>query len=113
MEEIVKCVADYDFPTSWRTILPNVVNKLKNSDKFSEIYGSLLVLKNLVVNFKALESKEREPLEIICTSTFPLLEVYAKNLLSNYNEQSALAMHAILKTFFAAVYVKINYNCSP
>jgi len=107
MEEIVKCVADYDFPTSWRSILPNVVNKLKSSDKFSEIYGSLLVLKNLVVNFKALESKEREPLEIICTNTFPLLEVYAKSLLSNYNEQSALAMHAILKTFFAAVYKAI------
>jgi len=107
MEEIVKCVADYDFPTTWRSILPSVVNKLKSSDKFSEIYGSLLVLKNLVVNLKNAEDQEREPLEIIVSNTFSLLEVYAKNLLSNYNEQSAHAMHAILKTFFAATYVLI------
>jgi len=107
MEEIVKCVADFDFPTSWRSILPNVVNKLKTSDKFSEIYGSLLVLKNLVVPLKNAEDQEREPLEIIVSNTFSLLEVYAKNLLSNYNEQSATAMHAILKTFFAATYTAI------
>jgi len=105
MEEIIKCVAYSDFPTTWRSILPDVVNKLKNSDKFTDIYGSLLVLKNLVLNFKTAEGLEREPLELIVSNTFPLLEVYAKNLLSNNSQQSAAAMHVILKTFFAA-----NYN---
>jgi len=105
MEEIIKCVAYSDFPTTWRSILPDVVNKLKNSDKFTDIYGSLLVLKNLVLNFKTAEGLEREPLELIVSNTFPLLEVYAKNLLSNNSQQSAAAMHVILKTFFAANYV--------
>jgi len=105
MEEIVKCIAYSDFPTTWRSILPDVVNKLKTSDKFAEIYGSLLVLKNLVLNFKTAEGLEREPLEIVVSNTFPLLEIYAKNLLSNDSAQSAAAMHVILKTFFAASYV--------
>lgn len=106
MEEIIKCVAAYDFPTTWQSILPNVISKLKTSDKFAEIYGSLLVLKNLILNFKIAEGYEREPLDILVSKTFPLLEVYARNLLSNYTEQAAAAMHAILKTFHASTFVR-------
>ncbi len=105
MEEIIKRISFSDFPTEWRSILPNIVNKLKTSDKFAEIYGSLMALKNIVLNFRTAEGPERDPLEIIVSNTFPLLEVYSKNLLSNYNEQSAAALQIIFKTFFAATYV--------
>jgi hypothetical protein len=105
MEEIIKFIAAFDFPTVWKSILPNIVNRLKTSDKYAEIFGSLLTFKNLVVNYKHSIKQEREPLEVLVSSVFPLLESYAKTLLSHYNEQAATAMHAILKTFHRAIEV--------
>lgn len=105
MEEIIRYVADIDFPTTWRTILPNIVNKLKSSDKFADIFGSLLALKNLVANYRFGYGQERQPLEILIPNTFHLLDVYAKNLLSNYSEQAAHAMQTILKTIYYGIEV--------
>lgn len=105
MEEVIKCIGRSDFPETWKSILPNVMELLKNSNKFAEILGALLTLKNLIANYKFVVEEEREFLELICTNTFPLLEVYAKNLLDNYTEETAIAMHVILKTIFASMQV--------
>jgi hypothetical protein len=105
MEVIIHHVASHDFPTGWQTILPEIMAKLKSSDKFYEIFGSLLALKNLIENYEFLLDKDREPLELLVPNSFPILETYAKTLLENYNEQAAHALHCILKTFFAAIHV--------
>ena len=109
MEEVIKCIAYTDFPNTWKSILPNVVEILKGSDKFAEILGALLTLKNLIANYKFGVEGEREILEQIATNTFPLLEVYAKNLLDNYTEETAVAMHVILKTVSASLQVLYSF----
>lgn len=108
LEEVIKCIACIDFPNNWKNILPNVINILKGSDKFAEILGALLTLKNIVSNYKFAVEAEREILELIATNTFPLLEVYAKNLLDNYTEETAVAMHVILKTVYASLVVLLD-----
>jgi len=107
MEVIIHHVAQHEFPERWESLLTATVVKLKESNSFSEVFGSLLALKNLVENYEYLLEKDREPLEIIVTNIFPLLETFAKNLLDHYNEQEAHALHAILKTFYAGVHLVI------
>jgi len=112
MEIIILHIAESDFPGKWTSILPNIIEKLRTSEKFGEIFGSLLGLKNLIENYEYQLDKEREPLEILVPNTFPVLDSYAKSLLSNYTEQAALAMNTILKTFLASIKV-LGLNLHP
>jgi hypothetical protein len=105
LELIVYTIATHDFPGKWNTILPSIINKLKNSQSFFEIYACLLALKNLVEIYEHLVNEDREPLELLVPNIFPLLETYCKSLLIEYNEQAAWATQAILKTFYATIHV--------
>lgn len=46
-ESIIYAIALFDYPKQWPEILPNVLEKLKSSESFDELYGSLLVLLNI------------------------------------------------------------------
>ena len=99
MEVIILNVASHEFPHRWESILNNIIERLKNSDKFQEIYGGLIALKNLIENFEWLHDKDREPLEVLTTNLFPLLESFSQNILSNY-PQSLLTTFYWAKKYF-------------
>jgi len=66
--------------------LPALVDRLKNSNKFEEIFGSLIALKAIVKNYQFLMDVDREPLEMMVPTIFPIFETLAKDFIEHYNE---------------------------
>lgn len=104
MIEIIKYIVGFDFPKRWTSILPSIIEKLKNSNDFQEVYGALLALSAIFSYYKDILGRKPE-LEALVNETFNLLELFAEKLLADYGLQASAAMHVILKIFFAATYV--------
>lgn len=85
-----------------------ILQKLNNSnDSFNTIQGCMLAIKALIGNYEFLLDEDRKPLNIIVPSLFPYLEKYAASILEKYNEQTAITMNVILKTFHEGVHLDL------
>jgi len=102
--EMIKYIVGFDFPTKWDSLLPSIVDKLKTSDDFQEVYGSLLALSAIFRYYKDILG-QKPVLEELVNSTFSFLGAFAEKLLGDYGLQAASAMHIILKIFASATYV--------
>lgn len=108
MIEIIRHIANFDFPDKWPGILPSIIEKLKSSNDFQEVYGGLLALLAIFKIYKSLFT-ETEKLQYIVESTFGFLETFARTLLEDYGLQAATAMYVVLKIFTLANVV--SYHC--
>lgn len=109
MFEIIKYIVGFDFPDKWHSILPNLVEKIKTSDNFQEVYGCLLALSAIFRYYKDVLGHKPQ-LEQLVNETFPFLEMFAEKLLADYGLQAASAMHIILKIFASATYVNEYFD---
>ena len=92
--------------------MPNFVDKIllklnSSNEDFTVIQGCMLAIKSLIGNFEFLLDEDRKPLNILVPSLFPYLEKYAATVLEKYNDQTALTMNVILKTFHEAVHLDL------
>ncbi len=106
MIEIIKKIASYDFPNTWTNFLPSIIEKIKSSDDFQEVYGSLLALYSIFRYYKDTLGLKPE-IELLVNNSFNFLELFAEKLLNDYGLQAASALHIILKIFQCATYVPI------
>ena len=104
-EEIVYKIVERDYPNEMPNLLDNILARLNKAQSFHEFYGCILYIKNLIGNYEFLLDEDRKPLNIIIPFIFPTLEKYATSIIQTYNEQTAITMNAILKTFHSAIHV--------
>ena len=98
MIEIIKHIAAIDFPERWGNFLENIIAKIRDSNDFQEVYGSLLALYAIFANYE-----KGEPfLSELVDATFGFLEIFVKKLLDDYGVAAASALHIILKIFSSA-----------
>ena len=82
---------------------------LKQAQAFNTIQGSLLALKTLIKKYEFVlkEESNHQPLELLCASTFPILESLSTKFMSNYVEQSAKTLNTIFQTYYAAIHMEL------
>lgn len=101
-------IIEYDYPQD----LPNFVEKIimqltSSNDSFNIVQGCMLAIKNLIGNFEYLLDEYRKPLTYLVPTIFPYLEKFAASILEKYNEQTAVTMNTILKTFHSAIHLDL------
>ena len=107
-EEILFRIIEYDYPKDMPGFVEKILSKLNSSgDSFNIIQGCMIAIKSLVANYEFMLDEDRKPLNIIVPSLFSYLEKYAASILEKYNEQSAITMNVILKTFHASIHLDL------
>lgn len=107
-EEVIYKVVESDYPLQMPGILEKILARLESAQSFNEFYGCILFIKNLIGNFEFLLDTDRKPLNLIIPAIFPTLEKYVSKILQTYNDQTAITMNAILKTFHSSIHVNFK-----
>ena len=79
LAEAVNNIAGYDFPDSWQSYLPSIVNNIHTKDQL-RIYNALVSLRKVVKRFEYKPKDKRAPLNLIVDTVFPCHSQESKRL---------------------------------
>jgi len=107
-EKILSKIADFEFPAKWPGFLEQVLGKLASGQSFNELYGALLIIKNLVGNYEFITDEDRKPLNEIVPLAFPLVEKCLASIVANPCEKDNIkVILQSLKTFYYACHLEL------
>ncbi|CAK65923.1 unnamed protein product (macronuclear) [Paramecium tetraurelia] len=104
-EDLIYKLVAIDFPNDWPQLVQQLVIKLQNFTSYEDLWSALLTLRRTCEVHQFLLENDRQPLEPIVASTFPILETLIQKFLEGYNEQSGQLVKVILKIFHHATHL--------
>ena len=107
LAEIVKGIAEFEFPDNWKALLPTLVININGSDRL-RVYNSLVILRKITkrLEYKA-DGKPREPLHLIMAGTFPAIQGLVENIKNMDLLEGAMCIHMVMKIFWSCIMYKL------
>ena len=101
LAEIVRAVADTDYPGSWPALLPTLLTEIQGGD-ISRIYNALLGLRKVVKRYEYKPREERQILNEILRISFPVLQQLMSRIIELNQIEAAEIMRVCFKIFWSA-----------
>ncbi len=107
MAETLHCIAIHDFPDSWPTLLPTLLQAIALGNDGSQalrVHNALLALRKVCKRYEFKPKDDRGPLNDIVAQAFPLLLPLAQHLCSpsELSLEAAMMLKQILKIFWSS-----------
>jgi importin-7 len=107
LAETLHSIAVHDFPESWPTLIPKLLDTIRQSDDPNQalaVHNALLALRKVCKRYEYKSKDQRAPLNAIVQQSFPMLLALAQRL-SDPNENSleaAMMLKQIFKIFWSS-----------
>ena len=96
--EVIRIVAEADFPTQWPELLPELLKNIQ-SDNVLSVYNSIYTLRKLIKRYEYKPKDKRGDLNEIIKLSFPIVERLLINLKDMNTLDAAMVMKTALKIF--------------
>ena len=108
LAEIIRMVAEFEWPANWPDLLPTLVSNIQGQDP-NRVYNSLLVMRRLAKRLEYKAGIEREPLHYLMAESFPTIQQLIENLKAVLDREiaGAACIHMALKIFFSCIMYKL------
>lgn len=103
LAETIRCICEFDFPDKWNSLIPTLLEAIQSAGQnILQMYNALLALRKLVKRYEYKNDAERQPLNDIASTSFPMLQQLTAAILENNSLEASQVMRMCLKILYSA-----------
>ena len=98
--ECIRTISEYEFPEKWIDLIPTLLGQIQSAAPLP-MYNSLLAIRHLVKRYEFKQRGQRDVLNAIIESLFPILQPLISQLVDNNAIEAAHIMRVSCKIFWS------------
>jgi hypothetical protein len=106
LAEILRGIAEMEFPMRWPALLPTLIANISGTDRL-RVYNSLLALRKIVKRLEYKADEKRAPMYLIMEQAFPAIQTLLNNVVQMNIIEAAMVMHISIKIFWSSIMYKL------
>ena len=101
--DVIRGVCEYDYPDKWPSLLSELLAAVKTANSnVLQMFNALLALRKIVKRYEYKTKEHRDPLDVIISEAFPILQELMQTIIANNSLEAAQVMRVCLKIFYSA-----------
>eukprot|EP00501_MAST-03F_sp_TOSAG23-6_P001246 GSMAST32.ASY1.ANO1.1292.1 assembled CDS len=106
--EVILQIALVEFPGNWPNLMNQIMTEITNSADTGRMFNALLLLRKLVKKYQWRPEGERQAMELMVDTSFPVLQQIVQAYMNSDNPAHAEILKICCKTYWSAMQYCVN-----